>query len=280
MHGGDPPASKSGFGKNCSLPPGVNRYLRPAVELLAWAIEAADEDRSDGWYLRETDHGLRLMAGRLIACRLNRSRLRISLLMAPVPDQVLGALGGERVDEFKWLPGGEIIGMPLDKASTAFSLLKDAMDAFIDGAMTRVRRSVSLEEHTPEAVYYLSAVLGRELPQPEPGSDITPADETTEIPESRRSGNLARAEGARASAHFENGQRSIASLISDIERQVIALPDLQDPFIWEDTKVRDLFELAVRGILHRDAPVWHHYENEKDARALGEKRRAFARLPS
>ena len=61
-------------------------------------------------------------------------------------------LGAEIEDEFKWIPGGQIVGMPLDKAEAALSLLKDAMDAFIDSAMSRVRRGVSLENHTPEAI--------------------------------------------------------------------------------------------------------------------------------
>jgi hypothetical protein len=46
---------------------------------------------------------------------------------------------------------------------------------------------------------------------------------------------------------FEHGQRSIASLVSDIEREVIALPDLQRPFVWEDTKVRDLLDSLFVG---------------------------------
>ena len=50
---------------------------------------------------------------------------------------------------------------------------------------------------------------------------------------------------------FENGQRSIASLISDIERGVIALPDLQRPFVWEDTKGRAPTQFAVRGVSGR-----------------------------
>ena len=145
--------------------------MRAFSELFAWAIEVADEDRDDAWYLRETDHGFRLMTGRVLTCELRRSRLRISVI-GPVPDDVLSALGGEIEDDFKWIPGWAVVGMPLDKAGAAYSLLKDAMDAFIDAAMTRVRQSVSLEDHTPEAIYYLSAVLGRELPQPEPGSEI------------------------------------------------------------------------------------------------------------
>ncbi len=30
--------------------------------------------------------------------------------------------------------------------------------------------------------------------------------------------------------------------MSDIEREVIALPDLQRPFVWEDTKARELLD--------------------------------------
>jgi hypothetical protein len=124
-----------------------DQVRRAALEVLGWAIEAADEDRSDAWYLRETEHGLRLMAGRLFACELRRSRLRVSVI-GPVQDAVLGRLGAEIEDEFKWILGGQIVGMPLDKAEAALSLLKDAMDAFIDSAMSRVRRAVSLEDHT------------------------------------------------------------------------------------------------------------------------------------
>src|SRR5947209_17623753 len=46
---------------------------------------------------------------------------------------------------------------------------------------------------------------------------------------------------------FEHGQHSIASLMSQIERDEIALPDLQRPFVWEDTKVRDLLDSFFKG---------------------------------
>ena len=242
--------------------------LRAVLELLAWAIEVADEDRSDAWYLRETDHGLRLMVGRLLVCEVRRSRLRITII-GPVSEDVLGALGGEIEDDFKWVPGGQVIGMPLDRAGAAHSLLKEAMDAFIDGAMTRVRRSVSLEDHTPEAIHYLSAVLGRELPQPEPGSEITPADDTDSEDDDLGASREPKVRGR--APIFESGQRSIVSLISDIEREVIALPDLQRPFVWEDTKVRDLLDSLFVGFPVGTLVFWHT-SDEKDARALGAKR--------
>jgi Protein of unknown function DUF262 len=239
---------------------------RAALEVLGWAIEAADADRSDAWYLRETEYGLRLIAGRLLACALRRSRLHISVI-GPVPDDVLSTLGAEIEEELKWIPGWQIVGMPMDKAAAALSLLKGSMDAFIGSAMSRVRRAVGLGDHTPEAINYISTILERDLPQPEPGSEISGDDdaEGEDVGASREPKARGRA------PIFENGQRSIASLISDIERDVIALPDLQRPFVWEDTKVRDLLDSLFVGFPVGTLVFWHTSE-DKDARALGAKR--------
>jgi hypothetical protein len=237
---------------------------RAALEVLGWAIEAADADRSDAWYLSEAEHGLRLMAGRLFACDLGRSRLRVSVI-GPVEDDVLGTLGAEVAPEFKSIPGGQIVGMPLDKAEAALPLLKDGMDAFINSAMSRVRRAVSLEDHTPEAINYLSTVFERDLPQPEPGSEISGDDDAEEEAE-----GASREPKIRGRAPiFEHSQRSIASLISDIELGV-TLPDLQRPFVWEDTKVRDLLDSLFVGFPVGTLVFWHTSE-QKDARAFGAK---------
>ena len=50
-----------------SIPDGPMRG--PALHFLAAAIENADEERSDAWYLRDTGKGLRLMTGRLLPAK-------------------------------------------------------------------------------------------------------------------------------------------------------------------------------------------------------------------
>ena len=60
-------------------------------------------------------------------------------------------------------------------------------------------------------------------------------------------------------------------MISDIEREVIALPDLQRLFVWEDTKVRDLLDSLFVGFPVGTLVFWHT-SDDKDARALGAKR--------
>jgi hypothetical protein len=144
---------------------------RAALEVLRWSIEAADADRSDAWYLCKAEHGLRLMAGRLFACDLGRSRLRVSVI-GPVADDFLGTLAAEIVPEFKSIPGGQIVGMPLDKAEAALPLLKDGIDALSivhvpskecgkAWSTTLQRRSITYQQYLDATFRNLDFCIGR-----------------------------------------------------------------------------------------------------------------------
>ena len=80
------------------------------------------------------------------------------------------AIGAEPEDddEFKKIPGGVLLTFPIEHAGDALRLLQDELNSFVDLAMARVRRAVSLEDHAPEAVSYVASVVGRDLPQPVP----------------------------------------------------------------------------------------------------------------
>jgi hypothetical protein len=253
-----------------SLPDEATR--RTALQLLAYVIENADEERADAWYLRETSHGLALMAGRMLACKITRSKSQVSVI-GPVSDAVRAIIGAESDDdeEFKKIPGGVLLTFAPEKADKVLALLKVAINSFVDVAVARLRRAVSLESHVPEAVTYVANVVGRELPQPE---------QVLHPPEEEQEDDLAEDQDAVASREprvrgrapiFEHGQRSIASLMSDIEREVIALPDLQRPFVWEDTKIRDLLDSLFLGFPVGTLVLWHT-SDEKEARALGAER--------
>jgi hypothetical protein len=242
-----------------------------ALQLLASAIENAAEENGSAWYLRETGHGLRLMTGRLIGCEVSRLKMRVSII-GPISDDARGALGAETAEdeEFKKIPGGLLLTFPVEHAVAAWPLLKDGFNSFVDAAMTRVRSRVSLEDHVPEAVAYIGHVVGRELPQPEPAPESPDSANAADTDED--DSGTSREPRVRGRAPiFEHAQRSIASLMSDIEREVIALPDLQRPFVWEDTKVRDLLDSIFRGFPVGTLVLWHT-SNDKEARALGAER--------
>ncbi|MDQ3347742.1 MAG: DUF262 domain-containing protein [Acidobacteriota bacterium] len=246
---------------------------RAALHVLALAVDNADEERGNAWYVRETEQGLRVMTGRLLACEVARSTMRVSVI-GPVADDVRSALGAEveKDAEFKKISGGLLLTFPIEHAAEAIDLLRDGFNNFVDMAMARVRRPVSLEDHVPEAVSYMASVVGRELPQPEPVGETQESEQQLDDAPDEDDIGASREPRVRGRAPiFEHGQRSIASLMSDIEREVIALPDLQRPFVWEDTKVRDLLDSLFVGFPVGTLVFWHT-SNDKDARALGAER--------
>ena len=48
-------------------------------------------------------------------------------------------------------------------------------------------------------------------------------------------------------ALFEDIRYNLANLIENIDTGLIGLPDIQRPFVWPDTKVRDLFDSMYKG---------------------------------
>jgi hypothetical protein len=286
---GESPATFNAAERIWTLRPGVEEKVRVKLEqsvrneearrsaqvLLALAIETADEERPDAWYVRETSHGLALMAGRLLTCEITRSRVRLSVI-GPIADEVRTAIGAETEDdeEFKAIPGGVLLTFPIEHAREALQLLQDALGSFVDLAMARVRSAVSLEDHVPEAVAYIAGVVGHDLPQPEPRARATEAEKLDDTSPDDDAG-ASREPRARARAPiFEHGQRSIGSLMTEIHSDVIALPDLQRPFVWEDTKVRDLLDSLFLGFPVGTLVLWHTLD-DREARAVGAERPTF-----
>ncbi len=71
-----------------------------------------------------------------------------------------------------------------------------------------------------------------------------------------------------ATTVFKDSSYELSTLIDEIGRGEIALPDIQRPFVWKDAKVRDLFDSMYRGF-----PVGHLLfwatGAEVDARRIG-----------
>lgn len=65
---------------------------------------------------------------------------------------------------------------------------------------------------------------------------------------------------------FKTTQYPIQTLIDDIDYGKIALPDIQRPFVWNTTKVRDLFDSIYRGYPVGYLLFWENVsdENKKD----------------
>ncbi len=240
-----------------------------ALELLANAIENAHDERPGGWHVNDGSRRLWLVTGRLAACCINNGTVAMSV-MGPISPEIRAALGAEEEENEAWksILGGLYLRFPVSKAGLAWDLLKDPFDRFVDEAMARMRRRLDPDNHVPEAVDYVGASIGRALPQPdfsapapkeseEDDDDVTEETVATREPISRGRGPI-----------FDKGHRSIISLVSDIEQGKIALPDLQRPFVWEDTKVRDLLDSLFVGYPTGTVVLWQT-DDPRDARVLG-----------
>ena len=47
---------------------------------------------------------------------------------------------------------------------------------------------------------------------------------------------------------FKEVNYNLQTLINNIDIGTIGLPDIQRPFVWKDSKVRDLFDSMYKGI--------------------------------
>ena len=50
---------------------------------------------------------------------------------------------------------------------------------------------------------------------------------------------------------FDNIPSKVGDLLSDVKNGKVGLPDLQRPFVWKDSKARDLLDSMLKGISDR-----------------------------
>lgn len=65
---------------------------------------------------------------------------------------------------------------------------------------------------------------------------------------------------------FENIPSKVGDLVRDVKSGRIGLPDLQRPFVWQDSKVRELFDSMLRGYPIGYIMLWEsptNYERKK-----------------
>lgn len=69
---------------------------------------------------------------------------------------------------------------------------------------------------------------------------------------------------------FERIDRSVGNLLDDVKIGRIGLPDLQRPFVWPDTKVRNLFDSMMKGFPIGYVMLWASPSNYNNTKNIGE----------
>jgi hypothetical protein len=77
---------------------------------------------------------------------------------------------------------------------------------------------------------------------------------------------------------FSSGHATVGQLVSSVEQGTLALPDIQRPFVWKNTKVRDLLDSMFRGYPIGYLLTWNN-PGESGTRGIGTEAKG-ASVPS
>lgn len=78
-----------------------------------------------------------------------------------------------------------------------------------------------------------------------------------------------------AVARFTQIPFPLQTLISYIDSGILALPEIQRPFVWENAKVRDLFDSMYRGYPVGTLLFWRTHAEPQAVRTIGQDRQAI-----
>ena len=76
---------------------------------------------------------------------------------------------------------------------------------------------------------------------------------------------------------FERIDRKVSSLLDEVLNGSIGLPDLQRPFVWQDTKVKDLFDSMMKGFPIGYVMLWTSPVNYGNTKTIGSNEKQFKR---
>ncbi|MCD7887967.1 MAG: DUF262 domain-containing protein [Clostridiales bacterium] len=74
---------------------------------------------------------------------------------------------------------------------------------------------------------------------------------------------------------FDNIPSKVSDLLTDVKNGKIGLPDLQRPFVWKDTKVRDLLDSMLKGYPIGYVMLWASPEDYENATYIGENGKIY-----
>ena len=76
---------------------------------------------------------------------------------------------------------------------------------------------------------------------------------------------------------FERIDRKVSSLIEEVLDGKIGLPDLQRPFVWADTKVKELLDSMMKGFPIGYVMLWASPSDYENAKTIGDNVKSYKR---
>jgi hypothetical protein len=217
------------------------------LQFLADAVRAAHVHGSSKWGVTLFKRRIRLNVGKCLALELRKGSLRMGLAPTRIPEDLKQKLDEtcEWSDAFATFPPTMLCEIPLERFGALRPLLAPHFADFIRIAADTARQVTTARSHSPGVLAYLESAMGTAMPkaehQPRGGADSQLEEDDDEPADDRAIAVQA------PQILFEKVDYSLDNLLTYIETGDIGLPDIQRPFVWSWSKVRDLLDSMYRG---------------------------------
>ncbi len=267
---GTKPATKDGVPSDRTSPEAAAQLLEilypdssarnVCLQTLAEAVELADRLGHSQWSITLSGGRIRLNVGFRRVLALSQGHVGMGLMpgvLDPATSAALESRFGPPVTS-KSDPSLQYRRMPLADFMELRERLLPSFQKFMAVAARGSKRAPWSSSHSPGVLAHLEVALGRPMPTPahsveSPRQPVTmPAAVAIKTP----------------ATVFKKVEYDVSGLLSYIANGDIGLPDIQRPFVWSTTKVRDLFDSMYRGFPVGYLLFWENSEI-KGARTIG-----------
>jgi hypothetical protein len=211
---------------------------------------------------------IHLNVGKVITCGFYPDNVWVSLLTSAMDVDDLAVIGADKDvrenERFKTVPGGIAYWVKPSALGRLRTNLGAGFEGFVKAAARSSSKVVQWGTHSPGVLQYLEAELGRSLPRPSYASgDEAPLASPDPAPPPKAVAVV------QPRIQFTETRYDLDGLLKYIELGDIALPDIQRPFVWTKTKVRDFFDSLYRGFPVGSLMFWATTAENGETRKIG-----------
>jgi hypothetical protein len=244
------------FGRLCK----ADSEKRSLLQLLADSMIESHACGSRCWCVTSTPNRVRLNVNFMAVMTVTKTDVHLSTsadLLSAEQQEFLNKNGRKEEGFLKSYPTVRWYVIPRTVFIGHRELLWPAVKKMIEFVGTpRDGKTPWLKAHVPGIGRYIAEELARELPTPTASSEVD---------------TVARTEPRVA---FTRVEYDIEALLNQLKMGDIGLPEIQRPFVWTTTQVRDLFDSMYRGYPVGYLLFWSNAQL-RDAKRIGVEKKPY-----
>ncbi|MFL5357214.1 DUF262 domain-containing protein [Archangium sp.] len=228
------------------------------------AIQQAHGLGESRWSVTLRKRQVSLNVGKLLAVGLSKGSVYLGLPPTRLSEELAGLLDTHGVwdKEFSTFPSTQLIELSAESFVELVDQLRAPFADFLRIAADTARQPPTYRLHSPGALACLQVALGKTLPAPVFATRGGEEESEQDTPRPRAVAIKT------PPILFERVEYHLDNLLSYVELGDIGLPDIQRPFVWKWTKVRDLLDSMYRGYPVGYLLFWTN-ENVQGTRQIG-----------